>query len=90
MLSVLLCGLSERTRVPEGGRGRTGLPIKTRLTLLAAQLQHTALVQSKYHSVEGELNHFTAIKKPNGDIEMNLQYVSFTICIPTRPEKKKI
>lgn len=58
------------------------------MTLLAAQLQHTALVQSKYHSVEGELNHCTAIKKPIGDTEMKLQYVRFTICIPTMGQKK--
>lgn len=59
------------------------------LTLLAAQLQCSTLHwNSQSITVEGELNHFTAIKKPNGDIEINLQYVSFTICIPTTGQQK--
>ena len=84
MVSALLYGLFTRpcTSIEEGGRGRTGLQIKPRCTnIIAAQLQHTALVQSKWQAVEGELNHFAAIKSQT--VILKLIYVSFTICIRT-------
>lgn len=49
--------------------------------MIAAQLQHTAFVQSKWQAVEGELNHFAAIKSQT--VILKLIYVSLTICILT-------
>lgn len=55
------------------------------ITIIAVKLdlQNTASVQSKWQAVEGELNHFAAIKKKQKkktNIEIHL-YVSFSIWI---------
>jgi len=83
MLSILLYGLFTRPHIEEGGRGRTGLQIKSSVSLTAElNLKNTASTQSKWQAVEGELNHFAAIKSQT--VILKFIYVSFTICINTQ------
>lgn len=82
MLSVLLCGPSERTRVAEAGRGRTGLPIKT-LEWLYWLLNFNTLHLYSQSITLWRANWTILLPSKSQMVILEWIYGNFTICTPT-------